>query len=342
MIRAIALALALALGVLLSLVSNTASADVFRPAYLELKEAGGGRYDVLWKVPAPSEEMALALDVVFPGGTKVVAPPRMLFTGDALVKSWQVQRSGGLVGQSIRVEGKAARATNVIARLERRDGTSQMEHLSLDRLEFVVTAPSGTLTVAWSYLVLGIEHILAGFDHLLFVLALLLIVRGGRRIVSTITAFTLAHSLTLAAATLGWVDVPTPPVEAVIALSIAFVAAEVVHGRRGQLGLTARAPWTVAFSFGLLHGFGFASALSEVGLPETAIPIALLTFNIGVELGQLGFVCAVVAGAVGYRWLARKFVLAVRLRQRLADLVPYTIGSVAMFWVVERVASFWE
>ena len=135
---------------------------------------------------------------------------------------------------------------------------------------------TGTAQVAWSYLVLGVEHILGGVDHLLFVLALLLIVRGGRRIVATITAFTVAHSLTLAAATLGWVHVPGPPVEAMIALSIVFVAAEVVHGLRGRPGLTARAPWVVAFSFGLLHGFGFAGALAEVGLPQTAIPVALL------------------------------------------------------------------
>ena len=132
---------------------------------------------------------------------------------------------------------------------------------------------------------LGVEHILGGIDHLLFVLALLLIVRGGMRIFATITAFTVAHSITLVAATLGWVHVPGPPVEAMIALSIVFVAAEVVHGLRGKPGLTARAPWVVAFSFGLLHGFGFAGALAEVGLPQKAIPVALLMFNVGVEIG---------------------------------------------------------
>jgi hydrogenase/urease accessory protein HupE len=182
--------------------------------------------------------------------------------------------------------------------------------------------------------VLGVEHILAGIDHLLFVLALLLIVRGSRRIVATITAFTIAHSLTLVAATLGWVHVPGPPVEAIIALSIVFVAAEVVHELRGKEGLTARAPWVVAFSFGLLHGLGFAGALAEVGLPQKAIPVALLTFNVGVELGQLLFVAVVLLlGAVFGRLMAAKPAWT-------TGAVAYGIGAVAAFWTLERVVSF--
>ena len=182
---------------------------------------------------------------------------------------------------------------------------------------------------------LGVEHILGGIDHLLFVLALLLIVRGGKRIFFTITAFTLAHSITLVAATLGWVHVPGPPIEAMIALSIVFVAAEIVRGLRGKPGLTARAPWVVAFCFGLLHGFGFAGALAEVGLPQKAIPVALLTFNVGVELGQLIFVAIVLA----LRWLWQRVPLTPRAWTPY--VVPYAIGAVAMFWVVERVAAFW-
>ena len=183
---------------------------------------------------------------------------------------------------------------------------------------------------------LGVEHILGGIDHLLFVLALLLIVRGGRRIVATVTAFTAAHSITLVAATLGWVHVPGPPVEAIIALSIVFVAAEIVHGLRGRPGLTARAPWVVAFSFGLLHGFGFAGALAEVGLPQKAIPIALLTFNVGVEIGQLIFVAAVLL--VGAAWQRAAGAAAAR---GCLTLLPYAIGAVAMFWVVDRITAFW-
>lgn len=327
---------------LISLVCASAQADVFRPAYLELTELGGDRYEVLWKVPAQSEQVALALDVVFPKGTTSVDTPRSAFTGDTLIKRWRIERPGGLIGQAIRIKGKAARATDVIARVERRDGTSQVERLAIERPSFIVQAPAGTSEIAWSYLVLGVEHILGGVDHLLFVLALLLIVRGGRRIFATITAFTLAHSITLGAATLGFVRVPGPPVEAIIALSIVFVAAEVVHERLGRPGITSRVPWLVAFTFGLLHGFGFAGALAEVGLPQKSIPMALLTFNVGVELGQLAFVGAVIAVVVAYRRFVSTRPWAGRIPPRAALIAPYAIGSMAAFWLFVRVAAFWE
>ena len=189
-----------------------------------------------------------------------------------------------------------------------------------------------------TYTILGIEHILSGFDHLLFVLALVLLVQGTRRLLVTITAFTAAHSLTLAGATLGWVHVPGPPVEASIALSIVFVASEIVHTRQGRYSVTQHYPWVVAFTFGLLHGFGFAGALAEVGLPQSSIPIALLFFNVGVEIGQLMFVGAVLAViAVGWRAGQR-----LRLSQPawLWRIAPYAIGALASFWLVERVAAF--
>lgn len=319
---------------LLCAVSGLAYADVFRPAYLELRQSGQDRFDVLWKVPAQDENTRLSLQVRFPEGT-TEDEPRGAFTGDAIIERWSVQRRGGLVGQTIRFEGKAVGATDVIARVEWADGTSQVERLPTTRLEFTVKAPADVGQIAWSYLVLGVEHILGGIDHLLFVLALLLIVRGGIRIVATVTAFTVAHSITLVAATLGWVHVPGPPVEATIALSIVFVAAEVVHGLRGRPGLTARAPWVVAFSFGLLHGFGFAGALAEVGLPQKAIPVALLMFNVGVELGQLLFVAVVLGLMAMARRLSWHW-------PRWADYAtPYAIGSIAMFWVIERVGAFW-
>jgi len=315
-------------------VASGGHADVFRPAYLELREAGGHRYDVLWKVPAQSEDVALALEVVFPDATRVVGAPRAAFTGALLIRRWQIEHPGGLVGEVVRIEGRAARATDVIACVERRDGTSQVERLSLSQAAFTIAPTAGTGEIAWSYLILGVEHILGGIDHLLFVFALLLIVRGGKRIFATVTAFTLAHSLTLVSATLGWVDVPGPPVEAIIALSIVFVAAEVIHGERGRPGLTARAPWTVAFTFGLLHGFGFAGALAEVGLPQTAIPLALLTFNLGVELGQLVFVgVALATGALLCRLAAKPL--------WFDSAAAYGTGSLAMFWFFDRVAAFW-
>lgn len=313
---------------------SSARADVFRPAYLELREAGADRYDVLWKVPAAGEDRRLAATVRFPEGTIEVERAPSVHTGAAHVERWRIARPGGLVGHRIHIDGIAGGVTDVLVRVERLDGTSQVERLLPERPSFTVVASAGRIEVARSYTILGIEHILGGVDHLLFVLALLLLVHGARRVVATVTAFTIAHSITLAAATLGWVHVASAPVEAVIALSIAFVAAEIVHGLRGQPGLTARAPWVVAFSFGLLHGLGFAGALAEVGLPERAIPLALFAFNAGVEIGQLLFVAAVLALRAAFRrivgtppvWTLR---------------VPaYAIGTVAMYWVFERLTAF--
>jgi hydrogenase/urease accessory protein HupE len=310
------------------------SADIFRPAYLELRELDTQRYDVLLKVPAQGNDLRLSVDVRFPDGTVEIAPRRGAYLDGAHVSRWRIEREDGLVGTTVEIVGRAAGVTDVLARLERRDGTSQVESFPPGRAAFTIEPALGLTQTAVTYLALGVEHILAGVDHLLFLLALLLIVRGLKRIAATVTAFTLAHSLTLAASTLGFVDVPGPPVEAVIALSIVFVASEIVRGLRGEQALTARAPWVVAFGFGLLHGFGFAGALAEVGLPQKAIPLALFTFNVGVEIGQLMFVAAMlVTGAL----LAR---LPVRLPRWTAWAAPYAIGTVAMFWVAERVASF--
>jgi len=195
-----------------------------------------------------------------------------------------------------------------------------------------VTESETWSVVASTYSLLGIEHILLGVDHLLFVLALLLLVANLRTLFWTITAFTLAHSLTLAAATLGWVHVPQQPVEAIIALSILLVATEIVHWRQGRVGVTRRWPWLVAFTFGLLHGFGFAGALSEIGLPEHAIPVALLFFNLGVEAGQLIFIAASLILWAGLRKLS--------LPQWAWRVPVYAIGSMSAFWVIDRITGF--
>lgn len=318
---------------LLAGIAYVAHADVFRPAYLELREAGGDRYDVMWKRPMLGDSR-LAVELRFPEGTESLTQPVAQFSAGAYVERWQVRRAGGLAGQMLAIEGISGGVTDVIVRIERQDGTSQVEHLLPQRPQFVVEGTTGNWQVAGSYLVLGIEHILGGIDHLLFVLALLLVVRGARRIVLTITAFTVAHSITLVAATLGWVHVPGPPVEAMIALSIVFVAAEALHGLSGKPGLTARAPWIVAFSFGLLHGFGFAGALAEVGLPQKAIPVALLMFNVGVEVGQLMFV----AFLLGVRAMLARLPMEFPLWAH--RMPPYVIGTVAMFWVIERIGAF--
>jgi hydrogenase/urease accessory protein HupE len=322
---------------LLACLAFAAQADVFRPAYLELREAGEDRYDVMWKVPAQGDAR-LAVEVIFPSGTTKVAPPRGLMSAGAYVEQWQISRAGGLAGQTIAIDGLVGGITDVIVRIERLDGTSQVEHLLPQRPQFTVKGTTGTAQIAWSYLVLGIEHILTGFDHLLFVLALVILVKGVRRLIATVTAFTVAHSLTLVAATLGWVHVPSPAVEAAIALSIVFVAGEIIRARQGNAGLTQRYPWVVAFTFGLLHGLGFAGALAEVGLPQLSIPIALLFFNVGVEIGQLMFIAAVLAVIAMGRWMGHR--IAVSQPRWLWRIPPYAIGGSASYWVIERVAAF--
>ena len=223
-----------------------------------------------------------------------------------------------------------------------RDGSEVRELFQREGPHIVVElaalrAGSGSLLdAARRYLALGVEHILLGIDHLLFVLALLLIVRGPWMLVKTITAFTAAHSLTLALATLGFLEVPPRPVEAAIALSIAFVCVENLHAREGRVGLTVRHPWVVAFAFGLLHGLGFAGALSEIGLPPGEIPVALLSFNVGVEIGQLLFVAALLTLAAGFRRLLREPPAWVGAG------AAYAVGVVATFWFMERVATIFS
>jgi hydrogenase/urease accessory protein HupE len=327
-----------ALFALLLCVTSAADADVFRPAYLELRElaatgATPDRYEVMWKVPMMGDSR-LAVSLGFPEGTRQLTPRQGVFVQNAYVERWQISRPGGLAGQILRIDGIAGGVTDVIVRVERSDGTSQVARVLPHSPQFTVQEATGTGEIAWSYLVLGIEHILGGVDHLLFVLALLLIVSGARRIFITITAFTAAHSITLVAATLGWIQIPGPPVEAMIALSIVFVAAEIVRGLRGKPGLTARAPWVVAFSFGLLHGLGFAGALAEVGLPQKAIPMALLMFNVGVEAGQILFVACLLGAATLLRRIPLQYPAWVRV------LPAYAIGAIAMFWVIERIGAF--
>jgi hydrogenase/urease accessory protein HupE len=276
----------------LAVCAPDAFAHELRPAYLHLRQTGAGTYDALWKVPARGEELRLGLYVELPAGCANLTAPRGVFAANIYTERWSVQCAGGLSGGIIHIAGLSVTLTDVLVRLERLDGTTQVTRLTPSAPSFsVATMPSKT-QVARTYLHLGVEHILFGIDHLLFVLALLLLVKGWWRVVQTVTAFTVAHSLTLAAATLGFVHAPQQPVEAVIALSIVFVAAELVRARRGIEGITSQAPWIVAFTFGLLHGFGFAGALSEVGLPQGHIPMALLCFNGGVEAGQLLFVAA--------------------------------------------------
>jgi hydrogenase/urease accessory protein HupE len=313
-------------------------ADEFKPGYLQLTQLDHETYDVLWKIPAIDESTTLKVKPQFPDGTESLTEVRSTFSRGITVQRWRIRVPDGLDGQAIFFSQLSETRIDVLARLVRLDGTVQLERILPVGARFVVRASPGQLEVVRTYTVLGIEHILTGFDHLLYVLAMLILVRGWRRIVFTMSAFTATHSLTLTAATLGWVQVPQPPVEACIALSVLFVAREIVQARRGRPGLTARWPWAVSFTFGLLHGFGFAGALAEVGLPQSSIPIALLFFNVGVEIGQLVFVGAVMAVMAVGRRAGRR--LRVSQPVWLWRTAPYAIGALASFWLVERAAAF--
>jgi hypothetical protein len=315
-----------------------ARADEFKPAYLQLTQLDQDTYDVLWKIPAIDEATTLKVKPQFPDGTEGLTPVRSTFSRGVTVQRWRVRVPGGLDGKAIRFSQLSETRIDVLARLVRPDGSVQLERILPVSPRFVAKPRPGSLEVVTTYTVLGIEHILTGFDHLLYILAMLILVGGWRRIVVTMSAFTATHSLTLTAAALGWVHVPQPPVEACIALSILFVAREIVQLQRGQPGITARWPWVVSFTFGLMHGFGFAGALAEVGLPQSSIPIALLFFNLGVEIGQLLFVGAVLM-LIALGWKALR---QLRLPQPvwLSRGAPYAIGAVASFWMIQRLAKF--
>jgi len=324
--------------ILLTTFASAVFAHEVRPAYLELRQTGTETYDVLWKVPGSGESLRLGLYVELPDGSTNITEPRASMVNNAYSERWTVKRPGGLTGGTIHIAGLSATMTDVLVRLQRLDGTTQVTRLTPSAPSFIVEAAPQSTQVAMTYLKLGVEHILGGIDHLLFVLALLILVNGTRRLIATVTAFTVAHSLTLAGATLGLVHVPGKPVEAAIALSIVFVASEIIHSRQGRIGLTERFPWIVAFTFGLLHGFGFASALSEVGLPQSDIPVALLFFNVGVEVGQLLFIASVFTVIALMSRVNRHLELP---KPAWAWRVPpYAIGSMAMFWVIQRIAAF--
>ena len=318
---------------LLTLASAAAFAHEVRPAYLALHETAPDEFHILWKTPMRGD-LRLSLSPAFSGRTQELTPIVTRRADNAAVQTWDMKALDPLRGQSLRIVGLDGTMTDVLARIEFADGTTWTQRLTPGRPAARIPARESGFAVAGVYLELGIEHILSGVDHLLFVLALLIITRGGWKLFKTVTAFTVAHSITLALATLGFVHVPQRPVEAVIALSIVFVAAEILRGRQGRAGITEQAPWIVAFTFGLLHGFGFAGALNEVGLPQGQIPIALLFFNLGVEAGQLLFIAAVLSFIAVIRRLRMPW-------PRWAELIPaYAIGTMAMFWVLQRAAMF--
>tara|TARA_R110002096_G_scaffold26296_6_gene81336 strand:+ start:549 stop:1583 length:1035 start_codon:yes stop_codon:yes gene_type:complete len=313
-------------------------ADEFRPALLELTESENGWVEVTWKVPAKGGK-ALAITPVLPDFMKPIGSGSGRKVPGAWVETTTFRTDGeSLSGATVRVEGLAKVPTDVMLRVKLKDGGEHAAILRSGKESFTVPLEATKWEVAKSYTRMGTEHILEGYDHLLFLVALMLIVTGFWKLIKTITAFTVAHSITLALATLGAVNFPSAPTEAVISLSILFLAVEVLRMQAGEIPITAKYPWIVAFSFGLFHGLGFAGALSEIGVPKNEVPLALLMFNVGVETGQIMFV-TVVAGLLA---------LAHKLSQKAnvttpewsRKLVPYAVGIIAAYWTIERTLSF--
>lgn len=315
------------------LLSSLALAHEMRPAYLDIRETTPDTFNVIWKVPARGD-MRLGLYVELPPSCKPSSEPRKSIEDGAYLERWTVICENGLKGKAIAALGLLATMTDALVRIAYADGTTEVARLKPDATTYIVVGTQASLEVAMTYFRLGVDHILSGIDHLLFVLALMLLIHDRWLLFKTITAFTLAHSITLAGAALGYFSLPQKPVEATIALSIAFVASELVKMKPGERRLSEAYPWLVAFAFGLLHGFGFAGALKEIGLPQVDVPLALLTFNLGVEAGQLLFVAGMLIASK-----ALSALIAMSLA-RLRPAAAYMIGTLALVWFIERIAAF--
>lgn len=314
------------------LAAATASAHEARPAYLEIRETAAGQFSLLWRTPVLAG-MRLPVALRLPDDVRDLQEPVVVELADSLVERRRIDAGpDGLAGRRIEFPGLQLTITDALVRVAMLDGrtSTTIVHPSQPWLE--IAAAQSSWEVARTYVAQGVRHILFGADHLLFVLGLLLIVADRWMLLKTVTAFTAAHSITLAVATLGYAEVPTLPLNAAIALSILFLGPEIVRVWRGESSFTIRHPWVVAFAFGLLHGFGFASALTGAGLPRAELPLALVGFNVGVELGQLAFIALVLA-------LERAFVLLEIDWPRWAQALPgYAVGVLGAFWTIQRVS----
>jgi hydrogenase/urease accessory protein HupE len=316
----------------LLLAVSVASAHESRPAYLEVKETSAGQFSLLWRTPVLAG-MRLPIVLKLPDDVKNLREPSVQELADSfLERRWIDAGPNGLAGKRIEFPGLQGTITDVLVRVEMLDGRSWTTIVHPSQPWVEITAAQTRLEVMGTFIVQGIRHILFGADHMLFVLGLLLIVKDRWMLLKTITAFTVAHSITLAIATLGYAEAPVLPLNAAIALSILFLGPEIVRSWRGETSFTIRHPWVVAFAFGLLHGFGFASALTSAGLPKAELPVALLSFNVGVEIGQLSFVALILS-------LERAFRILEVHWPRWAEALPgYTVGSLGAFWTVQRLA----
>lgn len=316
--------------ILTGALSTITFAHESQPGLLELRQISEIRYEVTWRAPIYYGKPHPA-QLQLPEEWKTVGEPTVRQLRDSELFKRIVDIEEGFINNSIiRFPGLEKTITDVFVRISRLDGieTSQVVKPTKPFAELRGKRP--WYVSSGEFLTLGFHHILMGIDHLLFVLGLLIIVSGRRMLLKTITAFTVAHSITLAIATLGYAAVPAPPLNATIALSILFLGPEIVRVWRGETSFTIRHPWVVAFGFGLLHGFGFATGLSTVGMPTTEIPLALLMFNIGVEFGQLVFVLLILLIAKSLK------VLEFRWPSWVDYLPGYAIGSLGAYWTIQR------
>ncbi|MCP5090536.1 MAG: HupE/UreJ family protein [Gammaproteobacteria bacterium] len=308
-------------------------ADELRPGLLEIKEISDHTYDLMWKTS--NADRLAGIGPELPGNCTTVAVRREFRTAELTIATWQAECPGGLEGKQVGVNGLAGTSTDVLVRIERIDGSRQIARLTAAAPSLSLAKRPGLTGIAITYMNYGITHIMGGYDHLLFVLALILLVGKGSSVLLAVTAFTVSHSVTLAIAALGLFRPAQSPIEAVIALSILFLAVESERKHEGHHSITIRYPWIVALLFGLLHGFGFAGALLEAGLPQHDVPAALLFFNVGVEVGQVLFIIIVLALAHGFRGFLR------HRHALLRNATQRAIGVVAAFWTIERVSGFW-
>lgn len=309
-----------------------------RPAFLEIDEIASNRFDILWKQPSVGT-VAIHLVPKLSNGL-LDSPPQEEYTANSFV----IRRWKGLAlardafdGATVRIEGLEHTLTDALVMINFANGQQIQAPLTPGNAALIIHLSGAGKVAVVAYLALGIEHILTGFDHLSLVLCLVLLVSGQLKLLlKTITAFTIAHSLTLLAAALGYVQVSPPLIESLVALSIVFVAVELTRSWQGQHSITTRYPWLIAFAFGLLHGFAFAGSLADIGLPSHDIVGALLLFNCGVEVGQLLFVGAVLSltTVLNSRWT--------EATRPTRWVVPYAVGTLASYWMLERLVVLFD
>jgi len=323
-------------------VTSAAHAHESRPLYIEVTEKAPLVFSVRWKIP-PSVDVRNAPEILMAEGCVAATGGAAVTANRGSVRRRTYRCNVDPAGTALQIRYPAFNpSVSALVRVSRLSGETHSLLASPEQTEVIIPEVESFGAVARDYLTLGAKHILEGYDHLLFLVCLMLIAGTGRRILITITGFTIAHSITLALSALGLVRVPIPPVEAAIALSIVFLAVEIVRGDKNSL--TYRYPIAVAASFGLLHGFGFAAVLGETGLPQTEIPAALLFFNVGVELGQIAFVLAVVLVYQLIRFAGRTLMdrdLSIAALRPLQAPAAYAVGILASFWMIQRVATFW-